>query len=350
MRKLICLLAAVLLLVSCGVPSATESLPHTVSAAESQPPVSAEESEAVSSEEEISFPGEISLEPFPEEISSESSAEDVSEETEFPFPVHTLQPSVTAKQAFLYDSVLNVAFVKGDLNKKIYPASITKLYTAYVALQYLDTDNILTAGDELSLVGAGSSIAYITRGHRLTVEMLIQGMMLPSGNDAAYVLAAGAGRAILGDSSASYKEAVEAFVAAMNEHAMADGLADTHFSVPDGYYREDHYTTMADLLKIALLVVENETIIRYTGMYSAKVMYASGETNSWTNTNKLLNPQSSYYRPDVVGLKTGFTSQSGYCLLTAEKRGDRWVLVGVFDCSQADSRFSDTVTLLESLV
>jgi D-alanyl-D-alanine carboxypeptidase (penicillin-binding protein 5/6) len=297
-------------------------------------------------EEAPSLPEDISVGVFPEETSEEN----VSGETESGLPVHALQTAVGAKNAFLYDSSLSVIFAKGDLNGKIYPASITKLYTAYVALQYLDPKDVITAGEELSFVGKGSTIAYITKGHRLTAEMLVQGMMLPSGNDAAYVLAAGAGRVILENEKASAAEAVAAFVSAMNDHAMADGLTGTHFSVPDGYHRDDHYTTMADLWKIAMLVIENESITRYTGMFTARVTYQSGETNNWTNTNRLLDPKSSYYRENVIGLKTGHTSQSGYCLLTAEKRGDKWVLVGVFGCQTADGRFSDTVTLLESLI
>lgn len=349
MRKLICLLAACLLLVSCGVPSATESLPPAVSAEESLPLVSFAESTA-SFEEEISLPGDISLESFPEESSEEVSEEAEENAAGTAFTVHTLQTAVGAKSAFLYDSSLNLVFAKGDLNGRIYPASITKLYTAYVALQYLAPDEVLTAGDELSFVGAGSTVAYIRKGHRLTAEMLVQGMMLPSGNDAAYVLAAGAGRAILEDENASATEAVAAFMTAVNDHAAADGLTGTHFSVPDGYHRNDHYTTMGDLLKIALLVTENEIITRYTGMYTAKVMYASGETNNWTNTNRLLDAESGYYRENVIGLKTGHTAQSGYCLLAAEWRGDRLVITGVFGCANADGRFSDTVTLLESLI
>ena len=342
MRKLLCLLAC-LLLTSCALLPPEESRPPVISAAESTPESSFEASSV--SETEISLPADISLENFPEE-----SSEEVSREEENALPVHALQTAVGAKSAFLYDSSLNVVFAKGDLNGKIYPASITKLYTAYVALQYLEPSDVITAGEELSFVGKGSTIAYIVRGHRLTAEMLVQGMMLPSGNDAAYVLAAGAGRAILEDENASATDAVAAFMSAVNDHALADGLTGTHFSVPDGYHRDDHYTTMGDLLKIALLVTENETITRYTGLLSARVTYHSGETNNWTNTNRLLDPASKYYRENAIGLKTGHTAQSGYCLLAAEKRGDRLVITGVFGCQTVDGRFADTVTLLESLI
>ncbi len=264
-------------------------------------------------------------------------------------PLETLQVEVNAHHAFVYDTAIGAVFAKGGMEERIYPASITKLYTAYVALQYLSLDEVITAGDELDLVKPGSSVAYIRKGHALTAEMLVQAMLLPSGNDAAYVLAAGAGKVILGDNSASAKDAVDAFVTAMNRHAAEDGLKGTHFVTPDGFHEDEHYTTMADLLQVANLAISNDTILKYAGMQSARVVYASGETNNWTNTNQLLNPDSRYFRPQAVGLKTGHTGEAGYCLLTAERRGERLIIVGVFGCSYADARFSNTVSLLESL-
>lgn len=302
---------------------------------------------AQSSVEEIELsvepPSDIVLESQPEE---ESQPEQLSPEV---MPLDVLQVQVNARSAFVYDTALGTVFVKGSMEEQIYPASITKLYTAYVALQYLSPNQPITAGDEVDLVRAGSSVAYIRKGHTLTAEMLVQGMLLPSGNDAAYVLASAAGRAILENPSATAEEAVNAFVEAMNSHAAADGLTGTHFVTPDGFHEDDHYTTMADLLQVAYLAMSDDVIMKYAGMQSARVVYASGETNTWNNTNQLLNPASRYYRPQTVGLKTGHTAQAGYCLLTLERRGDRLILVGVFGCSSAEGRFADTVKILESL-
>ena len=343
-KKFIGILLACLLLASCGGNTLEES---AVSSRDVSSILSAESREETWEEIEVSLPEDISLGSFPTEESSEVSED--SEETAPSLTVHPLGAQVSAKRAFVYDSFLDIAFAKGDMNQRIYPASITKLYTAYVALQYLTPDTVITAGGELSFVGAGSTVAYISRGDRLTAEMLVQGMLLPSGNDAAYVLAAGAGRVILENPDASPREAVDAFMEAVNLQTEEDGLTGTHFSVPDGYHRADHYTTMGDLLRIAHLALENSVIASYAGMLSAKVVYESGETNRWTNTNRLLDPSSPYYRENAVGLKTGHTSQAGYCLLAAERRGDRLIITGVFGCASVDKRFEDTVTLLESL-
>ncbi len=331
-----------LLLVSCGETEGVES------AASLAVQDSSRESLETSSVGDI----ELSVEELSDIVLEESTPGEESfpqaEELQV-LPLDILQVKINAKQAFVCDSAISSVFAKGNMDARLYPASITKLYTAYVALQYVSPEEKITAGDELSLVQAGSSVAYIRKGHTLTAEMLVQGMLLPSGNDAAYILAAAAGRAILENPSAAAREAVDAFVEAMNSHAAADGLTGTHFSVPDGFHEDDHYTTMRDLLKVAQLVSKNQLIMRYTGMQSARVVYASGETNNWTNTNQLLNPASRYYRPHTLGLKTGHTSQAGYCLLTLEKRGDRLILVGVFGCSYSEGRFADTVSILESL-
>lgn len=335
---LFCLIC--LLLVSCGEAPGGESTAVSREASSSAESAKSSMDEIVLS---IDQPSDILLESRPSEES----------ETEQPglqvLPLEILQVDVNARRAFVYDTAIGSVFAKGDMEDRIYPASITKLYTAYVALQYVSPELVITAGDELDLVRPGSSVAYIRKGNALTAEMLVQGMLLPSGNDAAYVLAAAAGREILGDASVDARTAVETFVEAMNRHAAEDGLTGTHFVTPDGFHADEHYTTMQDLMQVAHLAMSNAVIMQYAAMASARVVYASGETNNWSNTNQLLNPDSRYYRPLAMGLKTGHTNEAGYCLLAMERRGERLILVGVFGCTYAEGRFSDTVELLESL-
>lgn len=256
--------------------------------------------------------------------------------------------AMDGRHIFAYDCGQQaMLFSKTDARDTLYPASITKLFSAWVALQYLQPEQKIQAGRELGLLQPGSSTAYIAYGSVLTTEMLIEGMLLPSGNDAAYVVAAAAGRIIAGDEKSPADRAVEVFVQEMNRQAEELGLTGTHFENPDGYHADGHYSCPADLAVIGSLALENEVISRYVRCRSDSVRFASGETCTWTNTNRLLKPESEYYCPAAVGLKTGYTKQAGYCLLAAFDTETGPLLVGIFGSENKYSRYADAVTLME---
>lgn len=264
-------------------------------------------------------------------------------------------PSVSWKEAegmdgshiFVYDCAKKeMLYCSTDPRDSLYPASITKLFSAWVALQYLPPEQEIQAGRELGLLRPGSSTAYIAYGSVLTVQMLVEGMLLPSGNDAAYVLAAAAGRAISGEELSAVR-AVEVFVEEMNRQADSLGLTGSHFENPDGYHAEGHYSCPADLAVIGCLAQENEIIARYARCRSDSIRFASGETCTWRNTNRLLNPESEFYCPAALGLKTGYTRQAGYCLLAAFDTEEGQLLVGIFGSEEKTSRYENAVKLME---
>lgn len=255
---------------------------------------------------------------------------------------------LTAQQYFVYDTAAGkFTTISHTPDTRVYPASITKLITACVAAQYLDPDALLTAGEALNLVAAGSSVAELKKGDTLTVAQLMGGMILPSGNDAAQILAMAAGRVILGDSSASAKNAVNAFVDRMNQHAQQTGLTGTHFANPDGIHRENHYTTFQDLVGMAQQALENEALMRYCATANATVDTGK-QTLQWHNTNLLMDSKSEYYCPYAIGLKTGQTPYAGSCLLSAFALKDTTLIIGVFGCPDIKSRFADTLQLLNT--
>ncbi len=257
--------------------------------------------------------------------------------------------SVSAAQAIIYDVSARRALYSRNqvIDGKVYPASTTKLFTAWLALQYLSPEEIITAGDELALLASDAAIAYIKKGHRLSASMLVEAMLLPSGGDAAYIIAAAAGKKILGNETASGKAAVDAFIEEMNRRLPQLGFNGTHFSNPDGYHSPDHYTTLEDIAGIAALALENKTIMQYAVLPSDRVQYASGQSNTWKNTNDLIQPDSINYCADAIGLKTGSTDEAGYCVITAAKGADgRYYIVGIFGGSNSSSRFSDAATLI----
>lgn len=255
---------------------------------------------------------------------------------------------ISSEYALVYDvNEGKILFSKGNRNDKIYPASLTKLYTTYVALKYMDADDKVTVGkEELALVRPRSSMAYIGEGANVSVGTLIEGMMLPSGNDAAHILATAAGRAIANDSSLGAAKAVELFVETVNANMESDGIYNSHFANPDGYHDEDHYTTPSDLLTMAKLAVSDPVISKYAGTYHDSVKIPYGITLSWYNTNRLLHPTSKYYVPEAIGLKTGHTSAAGYCLASAAKFGDKAVIVITLKCEADLTRFDDAKKLL----
>ncbi len=255
--------------------------------------------------------------------------------------------SLLSRDFFVYDPEQGrFLTISGDADAILYPASITKLFTAYVALQLLPADQVITAGDELDFVAADSSIAYVRKGHKLTAAMLVEGMLLPSGNDAAYVLAAAAGRAA-GGSQLSAADAIARFVTEMNAKAAQIGLTGTHFTNPDGYHDDGHYTTAADLVVIAQLALDNEIIARCVSLSKENVVYASGHTNTWHNSNLLVDPESPYYCPDAIGLKTGKTEAAGCCLLSAFRWEGKVLIMGVFGSEGYNDRFVDSLKLYE---
>ena len=259
--------------------------------------------------------------------------------------------TLSAKRYFVYDVERDrFLAISGSENNPVYPASITKLFSAYVALQYLDPETVITAGDELDLVRPGSSLAYIKKGHRLRVDMLVEGMLLPSGNDAAYILAAAAARAASGNPNMRAQAAIDYFVKMMNTTAVSMGMTGSHFRNPDGYHEIDHYTSCHDLTIIAKLALSSDVIMRYAGTVRDDVRFESGETIEWNNTNQLIDRSSNYYCDNAIGLKTGTTDAAGNCLLSAFQEKDGLYIIGVFGCKERADRFKDTRKLYWTLV
>ncbi len=253
--------------------------------------------------------------------------------------------TLRSDSAFVYDLAADeIVFYDG--NERIYPASLTKLLTCLTALEVMDPDTVITPGDEVYLPGEGSSTAYIRPHHQLTLEMLVEGMLLPSGNDAAYAAAAACGRVMAADDTLGYEEAVEVFVEGMNRCADSLGCTDSAFAVPDGYAGDENYSTAADMAKIAKAAAENPIIMKYAGLHTDNVIYASGHTNTWVNTNLQLDPESVYYNPGVIGLKTG-SLPDNYSLITLVEDGEKRLLIGVFGADSDSGRYRDTAEIIQ---
>lgn len=332
------------------IPETTaETVPETT--AETIPETTAETIPETTPETKPAPPPETKPEPKPEPETQPPTQAPTEPPTQPPTQAPT-EPSaptisnISASYGFVYD-LTNGTYLHsfGNQNKAISIASITKLFTAYVALQHMDLKTVITAGKEVNLIDSNSSRAWIYEGQKVTVEMLVRGMIIPSGNDAAYILAVATGRKLLNDPDASIQSALDAFVAEMNNQASSLGLSGSHFANPDGIDNKNHYSTCADVLTIAKLALNNSTIRKCAATARVTQIYVSGEMSIWTNSNRLLNKNTDYYCEDAFGLKTGHTANAGYCLVSAFDTGDRTLIIGVFGCSSMYQRDIDTLAL-----
>lgn len=223
---------------------------------------------------------------------------------------------------------------------KLYPASTTKVLTAYIIIRYGNLDDTVIVSPEAVANMGGSSVCGLSQGDVLTVRDLLYGLMLVSGNDAANVLAE------------YYSGSVEEFAKVMNQEAVALGATNSHFVNANGLPDEEHYTTIYDMYLIfqeAIKLQDFVTIIS-TESYDASYQDATGNsvTKTWKNTNKYLNGE--VKAPDgitVVGGKTGTTNAAGYCLVTyaTNKKGEDIISI-VF---KADGR-SDLYLLMNQIL
>lgn len=253
---------------------------------------------------------------------------------------------IKAKSAIVFDvKTREVLYYKNPI-EPVFPASTAKLLTALVTLDWCMEEETVTVGDELDLVAPDSTIASLKKGQVLTIRNLIEGMLVPSGNDAAYVAAAYVGRKSLKNSNASLKDAIFEFIRLMNNKAKSLGAINSCFKTPDGYDAIGQYTTAYDMGLIGLAAADNETILEVCNKSTARNVFADGYDVTWKNTNSLIKKDSSRYYPYCIGLKTGTSTMAGKCLVSLAKNGEKEILSVVMN-SDSEGRWEDSRKLLE---
>ncbi|MHB8646806.1 MAG: D-alanyl-D-alanine carboxypeptidase family protein, partial [Thermomicrobiales bacterium] len=243
----------------------------------------------------------------------------------------TIEPDVTAVAAVVVELPSGTILWGRDIHAPRAPASVTKMMTALVIADLATLDTNVTV-QESDLVGE-SSMGLVS-GETLTVEALLYGMLLPSGNDAATALARTFG-AQPGDTTPA--QSVQHFVDKMNAKAKALGTKETHFANPHGLDEPGHLTSAADLALIAAAFATNPTLMRIAGT----VTY-DGFGHTVHTTNKLL--YDGRY-PSVIGGKTGQTDNAGYTLVEIASQNGRKML-SVELGTTADAFWTDAMHLL----
>lgn len=196
-----------------------------------------------------------------------------------------------------------------NLYAKLYPASTTKILTAYIVLKYKDNlDEMVTVSENAANQASDSSVCGVKAGDVISLKDLLYGLMLRSGNDAAIAIA-------------EYMSgSVEAFAELMNQEAQNLGATQSHFVNPNGLPDENHYTSVYDMYLIFNEAVKNEEFVRLISTKSYDTVYTDAQgaavEKTWENTNQYLAGKET--APEgftVVGGKTGTTGEAGYCLV-----------------------------------
>lgn len=218
----------------------------------------------------------------------------------------------TSEAAGLFDITDGQVMYSKNAFERLYPASITKVMTALIAIKYGDLTDTVTVTEDAVITEVGATLAGIHPGDQLTMEQLLYGLMLPSGNDA--------GAAIAVHMAGS----IDAFAELMNREAQKLGATGTHFMNPHGLTNADHYTTAYDLYLIFNEALKQPEFRKVTGTTSYTADYTDGSGNpvstTWEGGNWYMVGQRQ--TPDgltVFSGKTGTTSAAGFCLIMASR-------------------------------
>ncbi len=214
-----------------------------------------------------------------------------------------------------------VTFSK-NIYEKLYPASTTKILTAYLALKHGNMDDFVTVSENAANQANDSSVCELHAGDVIQMRDLLYGLMLASGNDAAIAIA----EHISGN--------VENFVALMNEEAASMGAVRSNFVNPNGLPDDNHYTSVYDLYLIFRNAIENQTFldILHTASYTSTFTRADGSSvqKTWDNSNRYIDGRAE--APGgftIIGGKTGTTGAAGYCLVLYAKNGKAEPVISV---------------------
>ena len=248
---------------------------------------------------------------------------------------------VEAKAALLADPETGEILYARNIHERLYPASLTKVMTTLLVLEAVDDgrlsmDMVLTASQEaIELVPPDGSSAGIKIGEEMTVEDLLYCVMLVSANEGCNILA----EAVSGS--------VDAFVEDMNERAAAIGCEDTHFVNTNGMPDVNHYTTAWDLYRITLEAREHPDFMPLAGAIYHEVPATNlSDARKLYTTNYLISTyRTDYYRyPGADGIKTGSTSDAGYCLIASAVKSGRSLLSVVLGAERIKEEDGTTIT------
>lgn len=236
------------------------------------------------------------------------------------------EPTINSRAAIVYERSSGKILYGKEENEKRKMASTTKIMTAIVVLENTNLDDIVTISSKAA--GTGGSRLGLHKDDKISIQDLLYGLLLCSGNDAAVALA----EHVSGDLSN--------FANMMNSKATSLGLSSTHFVTPHGLDDDNHYTTAYELALITNYALKNDVFANLvkTKTYTISI---NNHPKTLSNTNELLGNLDGFY-----GVKTGFTNGANRCLVTAVKRDNMDIICIVLGADTKKDRTKDSINLI----
>lgn len=247
------------------------------------------------------------------------------------------EPEINSGSAILIEQSTSKTLYSKDSDMQLEPASVTKILTAILAIENCSLNDVVTVPAEaVSNIPSGYSIANLLPNEQITVDQLLKVLMVFSANDAANVLAY------------HIDGSISNFANRMNDKLASIGLKDSHFTNPSGMHDENHYSTAHDIALLTQYCMKNSTFKNYSSLKSCHIPATNlSPERDFNNTNPMINPESeSYYEP-LISTKTGFTSQSMYCLSSFAKKDNLSLICVILHAESSAIRFSETRDLFE---
>lgn len=250
-------------------------------------------------------------------------------------------PAASSYAAGLFDVNEAQTLYAENIHKRIYPASTTKILTAYTAIKYGNLDDTVTVSQAATEFAPDAQVCHLRAGDQLTLKDLLYGLILYSGNDCAVAIA----EHISGN--------VEDFVELMNKEAYAMGATNSHFVTPNGLHDQNHYITAYDLYLIFSQCIKNETFMEMISQKSYTATIANPTAGAHTEVWEATNFYSAGLVPEpegvsVTGGKTGYTGEAGYCLIIYSTKADKPYISIVMGCQNKPELYANMTALLES--
>lgn len=240
--------------------------------------------------------------------------------------------NLDSESAILIDEASGKVLYEKNPDAKLPMASMTKIMSMLLIMEKIESgalkydDNVIISKNAS---GMGGSQVFLQEGEEYKVEALLKCIAVSSANDAVVAMAE------------KISGSVESFVNLMNEKAKELGLANTKFANPHGLDSENHYSSARDMSKLARELLKHKDILKFTSIYEDYLTKPDGSQVWLVNTNRLVR-----FYDGVDGLKTGYTTEAGYCLTATAKKNDLRLISVVMKSSSGDARSKDTATLL----